>query len=370
MAYKPKKSAVTKIQERNFYGPEPDIASDFSAGDSKYLGALNWYNIFFEVDVGVEWLDTELRARKFHTKDISAIKRSGLISQNDCVVARLISRECKLSERTLQRWNERIQRALKYGRLKREEMLADPERESPAVRNRRKAFGFTADLDELMDQVWLNEVKLADIKFFEVFKQLDIKPSQASIILPNYKEQLVEMADKDVSHQKKTVHQRLVAFTKGLVEALEAWAGTTAEEKLTKKVGAVKRGRKPKAVRPAATTKNLKFKKIDEETKLTSIDPRQILGAQMLVIYNAKYKQLAILRATNAEGLSVKGTTILNVDEKTSEAKRAGRHLTAIKEMASAPKTKIAKLFQSINSTPIEFRTRTSEDIILVRAIK
>jgi hypothetical protein len=90
----------------------------------------------------------------------------------------------------------------------------------------------------------------------------------------------------------------------------------------------------------------------------------------MLVVYNAKYKQLAILRTSKPEGLSVKGTTILNVDETTSESKRAGRHVSTIKEMVTAPKTKIAKLFKAIDSSLIPVRTRTSEDIVLIRAIR
>jgi len=369
MAYKAQKTGVQELLELRFYGAEPDIETSYVPEDWRLHAAFNWYNVFFDQRSHSDWLADELKNRKYSPKDISAVMRCGRLMPSDFYIARMLSRDCTLPERTVKRWEARIKEYLIIGKIRREEIVSSPDRASPAVHNRRKALNFIGDIDELMDQVWLNQTKLEDVKFFEFFKTLGMKPSQAGIITNHYKMQLDDMNDKTIDHGKRAVHQRLLAFVKSLVESLVAWSGTVADEKVKVK-GAVKRGRKPKVARPAATARSLKYKKTDEETKLTSVDPKHILGAQIVVLYNAKYSQLAILRASKPEGLSVKGTTILNVDEETSEAKRAGRHLSIIKEMVSAPKTKITKLFQSIKSTPIDVRTRTSDDVVIVRVIK
>ncbi len=370
MAYKPKKTGVQTIMAKGFYGSEPEVGTDLTdKGDM--IGALNWYNNFYDPESCEVWLEEYLTAQKHSPKDIAAVKRAGTIRQIDVVKCRLLNNECVLDQRSIDNLTNNLKRALHLGRLKTVEMFAD--RIGPAERNRRKAMEFRSDLDRIYDLVWLGTIKPAQIQFFDTFKKIGMKPAQANVLLPVYSELLTEHLDPEVSRSKLNATAR-VAFIKELVQSLEAWSKGKEEKKqpkVTKKVTERKIGRKTfRSTRPIATAAGLKFKTVDEDTKIASINPKQILGAQILVIFNAKYKQLAIIRAANAEGLSVKGTTILNVDEKTSEAKRAGRHVNAIKEMQTAPKTKIAKLFKDIKADLIPFRTRTSEDIVLVRAIK
>lgn len=365
-----KSSRVYEIQALKFYGTEPEVGSDLSS-EVAFGQALNWYNNFHDPDACVGWLEEYLKAKKYGPKDIAAIKRAGTLTQSRLHSIRMLNNECTIPERMIKKLESDIQEALRLGRLKTEVLFGD--RLGPAERNKRKALEFRSDLDYLYDQVWDGKLKPADIEYFETFEKMGMKPKQAQVLLPVYQELLAEEQDKEITHSKKNVKARL-AFMKELVESLEAWSKGKEEKptpKVKKKVTERKIGKRIfKSTRPLATVNGLKFKPTDEDTKLTSIAPKQILGAQMVILYNAKYKQLAIIRAANAEGLSVKGTTILNVDEKTSEAKRAGRHVAAIKEMATAPKTKIAKLFKAIAADPIPVRTRTSEDIVLVRAIK
>lgn len=376
------KKALSAGAARKFeqlrYGAEPAAGSDLSiisayGAESAFGNALNWYNTFQEPELNEQWITEYLTERKYSTKDIDAIKRGGKLSQSIIHTMRMISNDCIVPARMHSKILEQVTESLQVGRLKHVQLFAN--RVGPAERNRRKALEFRSDLDYLYDQVWDGTLKVPDIDFFETFKLIGMKPAQASVLIPKYKEILDEEQENDpeVKSSKKNAKARL-AFLKELIESLEAWSKGKDEKKevkVKKKVTERKIGRRIfKSTRPVATAASLKYKKLDEETKLTSINPKQILGAQMLVIFNAKYKQLAIIRAANSEGLSVKGTTILNVDETTSEAKRAGRHMIAIKEMVTAPKTKIAKLFKEIKADLIPFRTRTSEDVVLIRAIK
>lgn len=364
MAYKPKASAATRIAESKAFGHEPDYGSDFTT-KIEYIRALNWYSRAYDSESGGEWLADGMKQRGYNHKQVSAAKRSGNITPTIAAISRMISRDCLLPPDSVRRWEQNIKEAVRIGQLSRESVQGSSKSVSPAERNRLKAMSYRAELDGLFDDIWTGVIKVSDIKFFDVFKELDMKPSQASIIVPFYEAQLNELKDKSIERSSTRIERlRLTDFMEKLVESLKAHSNTVTES--------ATRVKKPakKVKKPVANVNKLKFKKQDEDTKLVSFDPRQIVGAQLVVLYNAKYKQLAVIRAAGPQGLSVKGTTILNHDPKTSEAKRAGRHTDTIKQMASAPKTSIQKLFASISSTPTEVRTRTSEDTVLVRAIK
>src|SRR5690606_10585621 len=58
------------------------------------------------------------------------------------------------------------------------------------------------------------------------------------------------------------------------------------------------------------------------ELKLVSVDPQKIVGAEVVLLYNTKYKKLSRLVASNGQTLSIKGTTVINVDDTTSMIKR------------------------------------------------
>lgn len=365
MAYKPKASAATRIAESRAFGPEPVYGHDCT-NKIEYIRALNWYSRAYKTDLGNEWLAEGMKHRGYNSKQIATVKRSGVMTPTMCAVSRMISRDVVLSNESLERWESMVKRALTFGQLTNTDSGKINKNISPAERNYLKAMSYRADLDGMFDDVWDGALKVSDIQFFDTFNKLKMKPSQAAILVPVYEAQLIELKDKSVERSSSRIERlRLVDFLDKLVEALKAHDISiveTSKPKVSKK--------QPKVKRMVANVNKLKFKKQDEETKLVSVDPRQIVGAQMVVLYNAKYKQLAVIRAAGPQGLSVKGTTILNHDPKTSESKRAGRHIETIKQMASVPKTTLQKLFNSIKSASTEVRTRTSEDTILVRAIK
>lgn len=79
--------------------------------------------------------------------------------------------------------------------------------------------------------------------------------------------------------------------------------------------------RKRKDKTPAQLTAKIKYKEKSDEFGLVSIDPAKIIGATTVVIFNTKYRHLTVYRSKDVTGFSIKGTTIQNFDEKTSETK-------------------------------------------------
>ncbi len=79
--------------------------------------------------------------------------------------------------------------------------------------------------------------------------------------------------------------------------------------------------RKVKVKKPVAVDKQiakLKFKQLDNDFKLTSIQPMRVPGAMNLWFFNTKTRVLTILNSESPNGMSVKGTSIKGFDPKTS----------------------------------------------------
>lgn len=357
--YRPKLSGGDRKFQAKILGEEP-------SGEVSLSQALNWYSRSATDDDRLQWTIDEMISRGYTANDIACVKRASFGSSVGAI-ARMFQNGCVLPEGTEERWVSNIEDAISKGKAAADEsVLTRHSLKNPAARNRAKAMQIAADIDELFDAVWERKMKLADIEFFTIFEtDMKMKPKQAKLLLPIYEAQLGEMKDPEVSHSKDT--PMLIKFMEQLVASLKAWARKKDGEEAN--IERPRRGRKPMARKPIALTTRLKYQQTDEANKFVSIDPRKIIGASIVVLFNSKYKVLTVLRAATPDGLSVKGTTILNVDETSSEAKRAGRRIDAIREMTTASKTAITKLFNSITSEPTAVRTRTSEDIVLIRAI-
>jgi hypothetical protein len=364
MAYKAKLTLSERRQQINTYGDEPEAASDLTV-QSAFASALSWYTRCSTPEERTDWIAHQLRARGIDSKQIETVLHSSKLTASLGSIARMLSRDCMLPDGTEQRWLAQIEAC---SEVRDSNVVEFAKKLGPAAHNRAKVRRMAADLDEIMDAVWTRKAKTKDIKFFELFEKLSVKPKQATMLFNIFKPQLDEIRDPEIPHCKE--RPLLEEYLDTLVKSLKVWTKKVDGEELS--IEPKKRGRKVIGGRAgkAATTRNLKFKLQDEETKMVSVDPRQILGSSIVVLYNTKYKYLYVLRAADADGLSVKGTTIINVDEKASEAKRAGRHVESIKQMANSSKTQIAKLVASISSVNIEVRTRVSDEVIIVRALK
>lgn len=81
--------------------------------------------------------------------------------------------------------------------------------------------------------------------------------------------------------------------------------------------------RKPRVVRkrkinPSKMTAKVKYLKSDPALKIDSKMPVDIIGKTKLYLYDTKYKKLTKLVCAQAAGFVIKGTTVMNFDEKKS----------------------------------------------------
>ena len=141
-------------------------------------------------------------------------------------------------------------------------------------------------------------------------------------------------------------------------------------QKATRKV------RKKKAPNKEKLVGKIKYKLQDEALKLVSIDPKDILGANELWVYNTKNRKIGKYVASNIDpkgmardgtGLSIKGTTIAGFDEKLSIQKTLRKPEDSLKAFKSAGKVALRKFMDELTTTDIKLTGRINNEIILLK---
>ena len=125
-----------------------------------------------------------------------------------------------------------------------------------------------------------------------------------------------------------------------------------------------KKVRKKKATDPAKLVKGLKYKEKDEEFDLTSVSPRDILGAEMLTVFNTKTRTITLYHAKE-QGLMIKGSTILNFSDK-SQAKRLRKPKEILQQFVSVGFALVQKRFDEIKTKPSKPNGRINSHTILI----
>lgn len=117
-------------------------------------------------------------------------------------------------------------------------------------------------------------------------------------------------------------------------------------------------------------TKNVKFKKDDDSVNISSINPSTIVGAAALLVFNTKTRKLGIYYASDASGLSMKGTTIQNFSESRSVAKTVRKPMDVLPRFRKG--TRIRRwdvMLDDINSKPQSLNGRVNGDTLLVKVL-
>lgn len=90
--------------------------------------------------------------------------------------------------------------------------------------------------------------------------------------------------------------------------------------------------RKKKEKSPSEIAKTTLYLESDEETGVTGIKPEDAVGCSELWIYNTKTRKLGCYYAAQEHGISFKGTTVVNYDEKRSTTKTIRKPKTQVFE--------------------------------------
>ena len=289
-------------------------------------------------------------------------------------VARCLSRGAKLTPDTLERFNDRVvefkkrldaiasERTLDAPKQKDENVVSIQER----VQN--KVDYFIMELEAKFDELW-HQSSEEDFVPYTWMVENGVKPMHATKIGEYFRERAkawVRMIDarKTDEYVKESYPRSHKEYCHG-ANILVMFA--TDAEKLAANKNAARKPRKKKPVSFEKKVARLKFKIEDIDSKLVSINPTKILGAQKLWIYNTKYRKLGVYVAADAAGLDVKGSSIENFKTSESVCKTLRKPTEVLNRVLNGGKVVLRKVMDEVNSKPVELNGRLNKETVLLR---
>jgi hypothetical protein len=243
----------------------------------------------------------------------------------------------------------------------------------PSIQDR-----ITAKIDEHIlhiEETWEDDVLAGEKVTAEVQSYLKTENVPASMIdriADHFQANADEIAasqgkdaDPDLkegyAHIKKAHYTRIAKFYTSMIEDLKMY-------KEEKKVA--RSPRKRKAQPASKVVAKLKFLKKDDNLKLVSINPEDIIDAKELWVYQTKYRKLGKYVADGYSTLSVKGASVVGFDPTKSVKKTLRKPKEQIAEFKKAGKVKLRKFLEEIKSVDTKLSGRISKDTILLKVIK
>lgn len=222
---------------------------------------------------------------------------------------------------------------------------------------------FDNKIDEFVQSKFKNEFDC-----YAFLKSNSVKPLYAKRIAEIYMKEIKEIKEvirgKDeqlneayCSFKPKEI-KKLHAFYQKIIDDSKLW-----EDHLKKS----KAPRKKKVKSADQLIQRLKYMKNDAEFKLTSIEPTKLIGACEAWIFNAKTRRVDHYFSNDVDGISIKGSTLQNINETTSIAKKIRKPLEISKNIVMATSRGATKYFDAIKTKPIKSTGRLNAFSIILR---
>jgi hypothetical protein len=351
-----------KDYEKSISGGEPT----WKDGEDSIARALNWYNYHSDSKESKKFTLSYLKEIKANKKDIEVLEKvSDEYFQNLGFVCRMKLRGAPISSKN-DKWIENFIASLKLKNQKVEEKPAP----TVSIQDRvlEKSKSYIAEIEGAIDDcIFVKDFDL--LEPYEFMQTLGIKAVHANTIIKFFQKRQDELSlvskDKELAEgysnfSKKELKEYLNLLNKIITDA----------KKLAHNAKVTRAPRKKKAKPVDKIVSKLQYKKEDNEYKIVSINPVDVVGCSQLWVFNTKTRKLGVYNSKDADGLNVKGTTLINFDDTTSIHKTLRKPEVTLPEVIKSGKVSLKKLLPNINSVEQALTGRLNGDTILLRVIK
>lgn len=206
--------------------------------------------------------------------------------------------------------------------------------------------------------------------FVSLFKANDLKGPHARHLFAIFEsrsaeiEEVLEGKDKDLveaySNFTKPELKKFSQLYKNILGACDMF------QEVAKVVRAP---RKKKPVSHDKLIAKLKYKKDDSSLGIVSLNPVQIIGSKEVWVYNTKTRKLAQYKALDADGLSVKGASLVNFSADSAE-KTLRKPAESLAEFKKATKVKLRTFLKELSTVDIPCGGKINEHHVILRIDK
>lgn len=336
---------------------------------------MNYYNI--EVDNSKKKKEWAVAYWKDQGKDVTNVSAlvDGYFLTVGAVAHMIKFRDIDLDQGAVNYLEEKFVALNEYGRiklsLKSDDDIDAAEIAAAAAAKKEALFNnelrvHLAEFDAGVDTFFTGG-KLFDAKSYLI--RMNVKPvmmkSVADYMKGAYQKEIKEaLTGKDdqlveaYSHLTKRQLIKFAEFIQSMIDSCEVASAITK---------AAKKPRAKKVKSPTELTKNTKWKTEDETIKLKSEHPAKIINATEVWVYNMKIRRLFKYVALGGTPLSIKGTTIINMDAEKSGGKIIRKPEVTLAGIQNQNSRTINKLYTDIRGTESRANGRLNEDTVIIK---
>lgn len=227
------------------------------------------------------------------------------------------------------------------------------------------------DLDVMLDSWMTNLNKAQPIDIYAAMQKHGLPAASCPDVmkwLARHRDEMAVALEGTDSYLVESYSYLTKAQLRDRVEALDKMLGD-----LDRFRHAAKATRAPREKKPVAATKqiaSLKYCKESSEFKIASINPVRIVGAYRLLAFNVKYRILLDYVAQNEKGLSIKGTTLQNVDELSTRAIRLRKPDEFLEIVLNNTPRQIEKAWSNLTTKESKPNARINGEVVLLRVFE
>lgn len=239
-------------------------------------------------------------------------------------------------------------------------------------RLREKARETAGEVEGWLDEFILNKktVVRPTEDFVNLFKANDLKSVHMRHIL-NIFEARAEEVEAALEGTDKLLSEGYSNFTKPELKKLDQFHKNLLNAcGMFQEVAKVVRApRKKKPVSIDKVVSKLKYKKDDSSLGIVSLNPVHIVGSKEVWVYNTKTRKLAQYKALDANGLSVKGASLVNFSADSAE-KTLRKPAESLAEFKKASKVKLRTFLKELSTVDVPAGGKINEHHVILRIDK
>lgn len=349
---------------------EPVINPDIKIHRMDMILLVSWYHQRYTGEEGRAWLIDY--CEKFFPEYTERAKVGKLYYVQPCAYARLILRGAQLPEETVT-WLHKFIKNMEMPEVKKPVndriQMAQSAKKVRSEERTDRFDEFMALLEQEYDRLIQGGKTQLDIfKEFQNFNPTGVKVREfikdMKIRLKDIKDSLKKGSDLAEAYDIYP-RMRIRAFESFYITAIEA-----ADRYI--KGGTTKKQRKPRAKKYVPIERKIANVQLGAGSifGIKTLPPESVLDASAVVVYNNKYNQLSLIVSDQGK-LSIKGTTIQGISEKSSIRKRIKKPQETLAKVNKAINTNaIVNIFDTVKNQATVVTGRLNEDTYLIKVFK
>ncbi len=372
------------------YGAEPDwkigkYADLMEADDPNWAiaKAINWYYQNTTAKHIKKYVLAYLKHAKIKKSVVEKIKRVDLRTfrfdpNRTGFLGIMVTRGAKLPPHYAERLKQGIAYLADEGTVKQAQAkeTENNRTKQPTVHERmqEQVSDLLTDLETQLDE-FLTTIKKRTLPrdWFSISKFLKahgVKGKQTSMIADRWRPLLDEVNEAIA----KTDAQLVEGYEfltrpqlKRLGNFLEAWITDCETHGATKRKQ--RKTRKKKVKTPEQLVAKVQYLAKSKEFKVKSVDPKGMIGADVIIVFNEKYRFFTMYRANDVQGMTVKGTTIQNFSPSKSKERRLRKTKAMLAVASKMGLRAISNEFKNVRTRDRVPNGRLNKNCVILRTL-